>query len=1026
MSSNNYPYIVNRKLLYKESVDSGFQEPIDPLGSGDTGMDINSHFTPIRKAEMTQSPLTSPVVERRPIPTNIFNDPHLQQGLAKIKHEQELQHQLLIQHYQQQQHQLAQEHEKQLQDHIKIRTEEQYFKQLVFMQKQQELLEQQKLKMQEQHRMEKEIMENERLEQIKNKKDGEQSAVASSEVKARLQNFVLNKKQREASARNSPPALRWGVDQSSPPQGISPPYASHLLGKYEDFPLRKTASEPNLKVRSALKQKLESQRRITHSPILPRKNKFVKRKPQLSLDCSSNSDSGPNSPPAGLHASMVNGSMASKEHDGSSYPFSLYRSMVYHANDLYPSPSMPNISLGRPASSSGNSSSPEADLRSLSHPPRGLPAHLTGYPMYPVTGHEVDLSNPSNPAFLSAQIKALEEARNQAKLGQSIPYSSLQAVPGSAASEARQARIHGRHKPLNRTHSAPLPIGHPFLQQTYLMQQAAAAAAATGDHGGNMSSEQMMKDKMFVKQHIRQAVLQRVGSKSHMENVDEETEARLAQEMRESREQMNEEMRERMEESYIEEKEMQLNLKPRHKGPSHHRPLARTQSSPLVLSIPPPEPQEPTPISYRYTTGIAYDSIMQKHECTCGNHANHPENAARLQSIWSRLQETGLVNRCEKIKSRRATIEELQSCHSELHMILYGTNPMHRHRLLDHVQFCILPCGGIGVDSDTVWNEMHTYTAVRMAAGCVTELALRVANKDLKNGFAVVRPPGHHAEMSTPMGFCYFNSVAIAAKQLKEKSKVNKILIVDWDVHHGNSTQQNFFNDPNVLYISIHRHDNGNFFPGTGNPTDCGSGDGLGFNVNIAFGGALNPPMGDAEYLAAFRTILMPIAKEFNPDIVLISAGFDAAIGHPPPLGGYNVSSACFGHMTRELMSLAGGKLVLALEGGYDLPSICDATELCIKALLGDELPPVKEEELCKAPCKPGQETLEETIKIQAKHWPCVQKYLGTIHYSLMEAQKREMEEADTVTALASLSMVAAKQNSMSEESSEPMEEDKS
>lgn len=170
----------------------------------------------------------------------------------------------------------------------------------------------------------------------------------------------------------------------------------------------------------------------------------------------------------------------------------------------------------------------------------------------------------------------------------------------------------------------------------------------------------------------------------------------------------------------------------------------------------------------------------------------------------------------------------------------------------------------------------------------------------------------------------------------------------------------------------------------------------------------------------------MPIAKEFNPDIVLISAGFDAAIGHPPPLGGYNVSSACFGHMTRELMSLADGRLVLALEGGYDLPSICDATELCIKALLGDELPPVKEEELCRAPCKPGQETLEETIKIQAKHWPCVQKYLGTIHYSLMEAQKREMEEADTVTALASLSMVAAKQSSMSEESSEPMEEDKS
>ena len=110
-----------------------------------------------------------------------------------------------------------------------------------------------------------------------------------------------------------------------------------------------------------------------------------------------------------------------------------------------------------------------------------------------------------------------------------------------------------------------------------------------------------------------------------------------------------------------------------------------------------------------------------------------------------------------------------------------------------------------------------------------------------------------HLFWSLFRGFCYFNSVAIAAKQLKEKSKVNKILIVDWDVHHGNSTQQNFFSDPNVLYISIHRHDNGNFFPGTGNPMDCGSGDGLGYNVNIAFGGSLNPPMGDAEYLAAFR-----------------------------------------------------------------------------------------------------------------------------------------------------------------------------
>lgn len=113
--------------------------------------------------------------------------------------------------------------------------------------------------------------------------------------------------------------------------------------------------------------------------------------------------------------------------------------------------------------------------------------------------------------------------------------------------------------------------------------------------------------------------------------------------------------------------------------------------------------------------------------------------------------------------------------------------------------------------------------------------------------------------------------------------------------------------------MSIHRHDDGNFFPGTGGSTECGTGPGLGYNVNIAWSGGINPPLGDAEYLAAFRTVVMPIAREFAPDIVLVSAGFDAAIGHPAPLGGYVVSPACFGHLTRELMQLADGKVFSVL-----------------------------------------------------------------------------------------------------------------
>ena len=135
--------------------------------------------------------------------------------------------------------------------------------------------------------------------------------------------------------------------------------------------------------------------------------------------------------------------------------------------------------------------------------------------------------------------------------------------------------------------------------------------------------------------------------------------------------------------------------------------------------------------------------------------------------------------------------------------------------------------------------------------------------------------------------------------------------------------------------------------------------------MNVAWSGGLNPPMGDAEYLAAFRTIVMPIAKDFDPDLVLVSAGFDAAMGHPAPLGGYKVSPACFGRMTQMLMSLADAKVVLALEGGYDLAAICDSAQECVRALLGDEPTPIRDEELTRSPCQNAIDTLQKTIAIQ-------------------------------------------------------------
>jgi histone deacetylase 4/5 len=186
-----------------------------------------------------------------------------------------------------------------------------------------------------------------------------------------------------------------------------------------------------------------------------------------------------------------------------------------------------------------------------------------------------------------------------------------------------------------------------------------------------------------------------------------------------------------------------------------------------------------------------------------------------------------------------------------------------------------------------------------------------------------------------------FSNVAITARYLQKTC--NRIAIIDWDVHHGNGTQLCFESDPSVLYISIHRHDNGNFFPGTGAVTEIGVGEGRGFTVNIPFSG---DTMGDADYLACWRVIVLPLLDSFCPDFILVSSGFDAARGHAMSLGGYDewnnliepilmfsyeVSPRLFGYFTRTLLSYAEGKVVLALEGGYDLPSICDSAESCVK-----------------------------------------------------------------------------------------------
>ncbi|KAI1724185.1 histone deacetylase domain-containing protein [Ditylenchus destructor] len=374
-------------------------------------------------------------------------------------------------------------------------------------------------------------------------------------------------------------------------------------------------------------------------------------------------------------------------------------------------------------------------------------------------------------------------------------------------------------------------------------------------------------------------------------------------------------------------------------------------------------------------TGLAYDAAMSKHQCLCGENHNHVEHGGRVQSIWSRLIEAGLVNMCERVAVRKAPLELLRLAHSPTYVTFFAVSPTACLKLdpseLPLKSFVQLPCGGIGVDSDTYFNDASTQLAIRVAVGLLVELSSSVVEGKLRNGFACIRPPGHHAEREQAMGFCFFNNVSITVRHLQQRfsGMCNRIAIVDWDVHHGNGTQLCFESDPNVLYVSVHRHDNGNFFPGTGAVTEVGTGEGKGFTVNIPFSGDI---MGDAEYLAAWRVLVVPLLDSFKPDFIIVSAGFDAARGHPAALGGYEVSPQLFGFLTRSLLSYAGGKVVLALEGGYDLPSICESAEECVKALCaeGGEIGRLSPEELEKVPNQSAQETIQKVIAVHKKHWP--------------------------------------------------------
>jgi histone deacetylase 6 len=239
---------------------------------------------------------------------------------------------------------------------------------------------------------------------------------------------------------------------------------------------------------------------------------------------------------------------------------------------------------------------------------------------------------------------------------------------------------------------------------------------------------------------------------------------------------------------------------------------------------------------------------------------------------------------------------------------------------------------------------------------------------DVRNAVAIIRPPGHHAESDSASGFCIFNNVPIATRVCQKDfpETCRKVLILDWDVHHGNGVQHAFYDDPNVLYISLHVFRGGDFYPNLpdGNSTFDGEGNGLGRNVNIPWADA---GMGDAEYIYAFHEVVMPIATEFDPDLVIISAGFDAAEGDV--LGGCHVTPACYAHMTHMLMRLAAGKIAVCLEGGYNLRSIAKSALAVTRTLM---LQPPERLADTLDPCRSAVLTIEQVKRQHSRHWKCL------------------------------------------------------
>jgi acetoin utilization deacetylase AcuC-like enzyme len=343
-----------------------------------------------------------------------------------------------------------------------------------------------------------------------------------------------------------------------------------------------------------------------------------------------------------------------------------------------------------------------------------------------------------------------------------------------------------------------------------------------------------------------------------------------------------------------------------------------------------------------FPTGLVYDETYLEHDT-----GGHIERADRLRAVMDGVLKSGLMDRMAVIKPRPATVDELMLVHDRGY--------------IEKVREFSRRGGGSFMGGNM--GSLRTYDVALLAAGGAITAVEAVMDGRAANCFALVRPPGHHAKPSLGMGFCFFNNLAVAARHALGMG-LKRVLVVDWDAHHGNGIERVFYREPSVLYFSVHRALG---YPGTGWTEDVGEGPGEGFNINVPLPGGA----GDGDYLEAFSRLLVPVCRQYRPEMIMVAAGQDSYRGDP--IGGMGLSEEGFGRLGAIVSGLAkqlcGGRLVAAMEGGYSLGGLARCTVEILRSFTGPEegtrLPP-------GSPAKAGDRALrsiDQVVSRMSKYW---------------------------------------------------------